>query len=102
MGHGARGSRADASRAVQAASAAQPQWAATPVAERVACLQRAADLMRERRYELAAWQTLEVGKTWREADAGVVEAVNFPELGEQFSKVLLARCQSPDFLKLQH
>ena len=77
VGQVARATRAQADRAVAAAAAAQPHWAAMPVAERVACLQRAADLMRERRYELAAWQTVEVGKPWREADADVVEAIDY-------------------------
>jgi RHH-type proline utilization regulon transcriptional repressor/proline dehydrogenase/delta 1-pyrroline-5-carboxylate dehydrogenase len=35
--------------------------------------------MRKRRAELAAWEIIEVGKTWGEADADVVEAVDFCE-----------------------
>ena len=33
--------------------------------------------MRAARYELAAWEVFEVGKTWSEADADVVEAIDF-------------------------
>ncbi len=33
--------------------------------------------MRSARYELAAWEVLEVGKTWSESDADVVEAIDF-------------------------
>lgn len=69
----------DADAAVRQAAAAQPAWAATPVAERAAILRRAAALLRQRRYELAAWEICEVGKTWREADADVVEAIEFLE-----------------------
>ena len=40
-------------------------------------LERLADKMRAARYELAAWEVFEVGKTWAEADADVVEAIDF-------------------------
>ncbi|MBA3710680.1 MAG: aldehyde dehydrogenase family protein, partial [Planctomycetes bacterium] len=40
-------------------------------------LRRAAERMRERRFELSAWMVHEVGKTWREADADVAEAIDF-------------------------
>jgi len=33
--------------------------------------------MASRRFELAAWQVLEVGKAWREADADVAEAIDY-------------------------
>jgi len=33
--------------------------------------------MRERRWELAAWEVFEVGKGWREADADVTEAIDY-------------------------
>uniref|UniRef100_UPI001180D67D aldehyde dehydrogenase family protein n=1 Tax=Nitrospira cf. moscoviensis SBR1015 TaxID=96242 RepID=UPI001180D67D len=35
------------------------------------------------RYELAAWEILEVGKPWREADADVAEAIDFLEFYAQ-------------------
>ncbi len=65
--------------AVAAAGAALDGWRDTPVRERAAVLFRAADLMRRRRCSLAALQVFEVGKTWREADADVVEAIDFCE-----------------------
>jgi RHH-type proline utilization regulon transcriptional repressor/proline dehydrogenase/delta 1-pyrroline-5-carboxylate dehydrogenase len=40
-------------------------------------LERVADKLRAARYELAAWEVFEVGKTWSEADADVVEAIDF-------------------------
>jgi RHH-type proline utilization regulon transcriptional repressor/proline dehydrogenase/delta 1-pyrroline-5-carboxylate dehydrogenase len=73
----------EANRAVQLAGEAQMRWARTSVSERVACLRKAAQLMREMRYELAAWETIEVGKTWREADADVVEAIDYLEYYSQ-------------------
>ena len=39
----------------------------------------AAESMRRRRFELAAWEVLECGKPWREADADVCEAIDFCE-----------------------
>ncbi len=35
--------------------------------------------MRRRRLELAAWEVFEVGKGWREADADVIEAIDYLE-----------------------
>jgi RHH-type proline utilization regulon transcriptional repressor/proline dehydrogenase/delta 1-pyrroline-5-carboxylate dehydrogenase len=47
------------------------------VAERAGVLVRVAELMRRRRFELAAWMVLECAKPWREADADVAEAIDF-------------------------
>ncbi len=82
----------DAEEAVRIAQEAQPRWAAVPVTERVACLRRAASLIRERRWELAAWSVVEVGKTWREADVEVVEAIEYLEYyGEQMLQLAHGR-----------
>lgn len=64
-------------QAVTAALAAQGEWAAQPAHDRAEVLRKAAEVLRERRLELAAWEVLEVAKTWREADADVTEAVDF-------------------------
>ena len=40
-------------------------------------IDRAADVMRRRRFELAAWMVVESAKPWREADADVAEAIDF-------------------------
>jgi RHH-type proline utilization regulon transcriptional repressor/proline dehydrogenase/delta 1-pyrroline-5-carboxylate dehydrogenase len=68
-----------AKQAVAAAKAALPSWSGLPMSERAALLRKTAQLMRERRYELSAWQILECGKTWREADGDVCEAIDFCE-----------------------
>ena len=47
--------------------------------ERAGVLLKAAELMRQRRFELAAWEIFECGKPWREADADVAEAIDFCE-----------------------
>jgi RHH-type proline utilization regulon transcriptional repressor/proline dehydrogenase/delta 1-pyrroline-5-carboxylate dehydrogenase len=67
----------EASAAVAAAKAAWPAWNALGVEARASFLERAADAMAERRFELAAWEVYECGKEWREADADVAEAIDF-------------------------
>ena len=56
-----------------------PAWAATPARGRAAVLIGAAAIMRNRRFELAAWEVYECGKPWAEADADVAEAIDFCE-----------------------
>ena len=68
-----------AEEAMQAAQAAFLTWSRTPVAERATLLFRAADLIRERKFEFCAWLTYEVGKNWAEADADVGETIDFLE-----------------------
>lgn len=62
---------------IQAAQAAFNKWKATPPASRRATLLRTAALMRQRRFELCAWEIFETGKPWREADADIAEAIDF-------------------------
>jgi RHH-type proline utilization regulon transcriptional repressor/proline dehydrogenase/delta 1-pyrroline-5-carboxylate dehydrogenase len=71
--------REEIDRAVAAAARALPGWQATPVSRRAACLFRAAELMRQRIFRLAALQILEVGKQWDQAHADVAEAIDFCE-----------------------
>ncbi|MGL6073586.1 MAG: L-glutamate gamma-semialdehyde dehydrogenase [Fimbriiglobus sp.] len=66
-----------ARQAVASALKAFDTWRDVPVSERAAFLNRAANVMRTRRWELAAWITLETGKPWRESDADVAEAIDF-------------------------
>src|SRR5216683_1865842 len=68
-----------AEEAMQAAQTAFVTWSRTPVAERAALLFRAADMIRERKFEFCAWLTYEVGKNWAEADADVGETIDFLE-----------------------
>jgi RHH-type proline utilization regulon transcriptional repressor/proline dehydrogenase/delta 1-pyrroline-5-carboxylate dehydrogenase len=68
---------AQAERAVGVAKAAFSAWRDTEPAKRADYLFRAADVMRRRRIELAAWEVYECGKPWREADADVAEAIDY-------------------------
>ncbi len=66
-----------ADQAIAAAKAAFIGWKKTPATERANILRRAGDLMSERREDLIAWMVLETGKTVREADPEVSEAIDF-------------------------
>ncbi|HEY4989766.1 MAG TPA: bifunctional proline dehydrogenase/L-glutamate gamma-semialdehyde dehydrogenase, partial [Opitutaceae bacterium] len=77
VGHWARATVADADAAVAAGRAAWPAWAARPAGERAAILDRAAELMESRRFELNALEVFEAAKPWIEADADISEAVDF-------------------------
>ncbi len=70
---------AQVDRAFDAAWTAFPGWAHRPAAERAATTIKLAAALRHRCLELAAWETLEASKNWREADADVAEAIDFCE-----------------------
>ena len=67
----------DVARAIGHAVAAQPGWAATPVADRAQMLRRAADLYEANAPEFFALTAREAGKTIPDAIAEVREAVDF-------------------------
>jgi RHH-type proline utilization regulon transcriptional repressor/proline dehydrogenase/delta 1-pyrroline-5-carboxylate dehydrogenase len=77
IGHVACGATEDVVHAVAAARKALSTWGRTSFESRSKFLDRLADKMRAARYELAAWEVFEVGKTWSEADSDVVEAIDF-------------------------
>jgi RHH-type transcriptional regulator, proline utilization regulon repressor / proline dehydrogenase / delta 1-pyrroline-5-carboxylate dehydrogenase len=67
----------DVEIAVAMAASAVPTWSNTSTEERTEILRRAGELLRQRRFELAALEVFETGKTWSEADADVCEAIDF-------------------------
>jgi 1-pyrroline-5-carboxylate dehydrogenase len=67
---------AEAARAIEIADRTFERWKHTPAEERAQICFRVAELMRERRFELAAWMIFEVGKSWIEADADVAEGID--------------------------
>ncbi|HEX9080005.1 MAG TPA: proline dehydrogenase family protein, partial [Desulfuromonadaceae bacterium] len=69
----------ETARAIEAARDAFPAWREVPPGERAAYLFRAARAFRERIFEFAAWQVLEIGKQWDQAHADVAEAIDFLE-----------------------
>jgi 1-pyrroline-5-carboxylate dehydrogenase len=68
-----------AAMAMEAAQAAFMSWSRVPIRERAELLFRAAEMIRERKFEFCAWLTYEVGKNWAEADADVGETIDFLE-----------------------
>ncbi len=70
---------ADVAALMKIAEAHAEAWSGRPVADRVAVMRKAAALMRDRRWDLAAWEVFEEGKPSREADADVAEAIDFLE-----------------------
>lgn len=77
VGHWSRATLEDADAALATARAAFPGWSTTSVDTRARVLERAADLMETRRFDLNALEILEAGKPWLEADADVSEAIDF-------------------------
>src|SRR6266705_1336763 len=76
LGHFQKGTRAHAKQAIDAAKAAFPGWAATAHGERVRIVQRAADLIAERKFAYAALMSFENWKNRYEAMADVDEAAD--------------------------
>ncbi len=66
-------------KAVAAAKAAFPGWAAIPAEDRAGYLFQAADRVRTGRHDLAALLVHEAGKNWNEAQADVCETIDFLE-----------------------
>ena len=63
--------------AIAAAAAGQQAWQALPIAERVACFERLAELYEEHADELFVLLAREAGKSWLDAVGEVREAVDF-------------------------
>src|SRR5256885_16334642 len=54
-------------------------WKRTTVEERASLVFRIGDVLRERKFEFAAWLVFEVSKNWGEADADISETIDFCE-----------------------
>ena len=76
LGRFAAATEVDVDRAVQAARRGRRDWAGRPWRERVAILRRAAEIIRERKYRLAALMSLEVGKSRLEAMGDAEESAD--------------------------
>ncbi|GAA3897196.1 NAD-dependent succinate-semialdehyde dehydrogenase [Microbacterium invictum] len=73
----ASASPADGMAALDAADAAFPAWAATPLRERAELLRRAFDLLQERKEDFALLMTIEMGKPLAEARGEVAYGGEF-------------------------
>src|SRR6059058_4515151 len=77
VGHVAEAGIPEAGRAVKAARDAFEKWSRTSFETRCRLLERTADIMHRRRFELSALEVFEVGKAWAEADGDIREAMDF-------------------------
>jgi 1-pyrroline-5-carboxylate dehydrogenase len=64
---------------MDAALRAFHSWSRVPVEIRASLLLKAAEIIRDRKFEFSAWLTYEVGKNWAEADADTAETIDFLE-----------------------
>ena len=81
-----------ANQAIAVADAYFPTWAAVPMAERVALLRKATEILKRRKQEFNAWLVYESGKSWAEAEADVSEAIDFCD----YYALLAERLASPE------
>jgi RHH-type proline utilization regulon transcriptional repressor/proline dehydrogenase/delta 1-pyrroline-5-carboxylate dehydrogenase len=79
IGHVSQAGSKEIDSAFAAAKEAFLSWWNTSPNDRAQFLFRSADIARNRIYNLAAWQVLEVGKQWDQAYADVAEAIDFLE-----------------------
>src|SRR5258708_34368590 len=70
-------SKEQAAQAVEAANKYFDVWKKVPAETRAKYLFKAAQIVRERKFELGALVCYEVGKSWIEADADVAETIDF-------------------------
>lgn len=77
VGTAASANTEDVDAAMDAAWIAFNGWASRTAEERAGVIHRVGDIIAERRFQFAAWQTYEAGKNWAEAEADVAEAIDF-------------------------
>jgi len=79
VGRFSSASSEDVEQAVRWAVQTRESWRDTATEQRLKIMHAAVAIMKSRRDELTAWEILECGKPWREADADLAEAIDFLE-----------------------
>ena len=77
LGYTSQASAAQCDAAIRAANEAFRVWGKSTVDERIRCMKRLGQLLLENRYYLNAWNVLESGKNWGEADGELCELLDF-------------------------
>ena len=77
VGRVASASKQDCDHAIDEAHKAREGWRRLGPDKRAGFLFKAAEEMREQRFALAALEVLETGKTWKDADGDVAEAIDY-------------------------
>src|SRR6516225_11264404 len=83
--------------AIQAAATAFESWKRSSAEQRAALIHGVAGLLRERKFEFAAWMVYEVGKNWAEADADIAETIDFAEFYSR-EALRLSKSETPAHL----
>lgn len=78
--------------AIKAAKDAFKNWSKLDPSQRANIFFRAANILRQRKYEAIAWMILEVGKNYSEADADVAETIDYLEY---YAQQMLNLAQNP-------
>jgi 1-pyrroline-5-carboxylate dehydrogenase len=79
IGRFVQATRALGEQAMETAHEAFQEWSRVPYQDRADILFRAAEIMRQRKLELAAWMVFEVSKSWSEAVGDTAELIDFCE-----------------------
>jgi len=74
------------------------EWKHVPVEKRAKFLFKAAEIMRKRKFEFAAWMVFEEGKNWAEADGDVAEAIDFMEF---YAREAVRYSKGPKLVKIK-
>ncbi|MBZ0170810.1 MAG: bifunctional proline dehydrogenase/L-glutamate gamma-semialdehyde dehydrogenase, partial [Phycisphaerales bacterium] len=88
----------EAERMLSEAHSAFPRWRDADQVFRSGCLVKAAAAMRARRDELCGIMIKEAGKTWREADADLCEAIDFCEYYARLAMPMFTRQRLGKFI----
>ncbi|MCR4955069.1 MAG: L-glutamate gamma-semialdehyde dehydrogenase [Lachnospiraceae bacterium] len=75
-------------KAIETAYETFKTWSNTCIDERVRCVKRLVHLVDQNRYYLDAWNVLESGKNWGEADGELCEALDFFNSYAKFAEEL--------------
>ncbi len=82
----------EADAAIDEARREAPSWRMIDPEKRAGYLFQAAEAMRKQRFELAALEVIEVGKTWTDADGDVCEAIDYLEYyGREMKRLAMPR-----------
>lgn len=77
LGYTCSADQALVTKAIETAQKAFESWSATPVEERIRCMRKLAQLLIDNRFYIDAWNVLESGKNWGEADGELCEQLDF-------------------------
>jgi 1-pyrroline-5-carboxylate dehydrogenase len=98
IGHFSSATAEQAEEAVKAATATFETWKRVPAEERAGYLFAAADLLKQRRFEMNAWMIYEVGKSWPEADGDTAEAIDFLEF---YAREMIRLAEDQPLVKIE-